>query len=195
MTSSKPQRQVDWEAVWKSLNWDDEARQQTADRDRLRQRAEHYAAPVKEETTASESSRTVLSFELGTEQYAIDVMAVRGIRAVGNIALVPGVPSFYRGVMNVRGQIISVLDLRLFFQVPVEERTAFPREVVIARSGRLEIGLLAHQAKGIETVPTSTIKNVEHMPYALGITPERLILLDIPQLFADERLIIGGVSE
>jgi purine-binding chemotaxis protein CheW len=195
MTSSKPQRQVDWEAVWKSLNWDDKVRQQAIDQERLRQRAEHYATPVKTETEVSDDARTVLTFELGDEHYAIDVMVVRGIRVVSTISRVPGVPPFYRGIINVRGQILSVLDLRVLFQIPVDDGADTPGEVITVRSGRLDIALLARQVNGVKTIPASAIKNVDHMPYALGITPERVILLDIPQLFADERLIIGGVSE
>jgi purine-binding chemotaxis protein CheW len=196
MPTSKPQRQIDWEAVWKTLNWDDDARQQTAERERLRQRAEHYAAPAREETVLPENARTVLTFDLGAERYGIDVMVVRGIRTLGSVSRVPGVPAFYRGIINVRGQIISVIDLRTFFQMPFDPHSVVANEeIVIARANKLEIALLAHQVNGVETISPSAITSVDHMPYAIGITPERLILLDVPQLFADERLIIGGVNE
>ncbi len=195
MPPSKPQRQIDWEAVWKSLNWDDETRQRVADEERLRQRAHHYAAPAKEETVVPENARIALSFDLGSEKYAADVMVVRAIRTLGDIALVPGIPTFYRGVTNVRGQILSVLDLRTFFQIPYAEEITMPNEAVIVRSGKLEIALLAHHVNGVITIPPDSLKNVDHMPYTLGITTERLILLDIPQLFKDERLIVGGVKE
>jgi purine-binding chemotaxis protein CheW len=195
MTSNKPQRAVDWEAVWKSLNWDDESRQQSADQERLRQRARHYAEPIKEADVIPENARTVLTFDLGSERYGVDVMVVRGIRPLGKVARVPGVPPFYRGVVNVRGQIRSVLDLRAFFQIPYEEEMIVPDEVVICYSGHLELALLAHQVIGVETVPPAAIKAIEHMPYTWGITKERIILLDIPGLFTDERLIIGGVRE
>jgi len=195
MSPPKPQRQIDWEAVWKSLNWDDEQRQQTADQERLSQRALHYAAPVKEQEITSEDARLVLTFDLGIERYGIDVIHVRGIRSLGAIARVPGAPAFYQGVINVRGRIITVMDLRTFFQIPPAENSAAPNEVIIIQTGKLEIALLAHQVIGVDSIPTAAIKPVDHMPYAHGLTSDKIVLLDIAQLFRDERLIVGGVTE
>jgi purine-binding chemotaxis protein CheW len=195
MPPAKPGRQIDWEAVWKSLNWDDEQRQQSVDQERLRQRAQHYAAPIKEQDVVAEDVRLVLIFELGTERYGIDVIHVRGIRALGTIAHVPGAPAFYQGVINVRGRIITVLDLRNFFQIPYGEDAAMPNEVIIVQAAKLEMAVLAHQVIGVESVPLSAIKPVDHMPYAHGLTSDKIVLLDIAQLFRDERLIVGGVPE
>jgi purine-binding chemotaxis protein CheW len=195
MPASKSHLQIDWDAVWKSLNWDDEQRQEAVSHERLRQRAEHYAAPVKEQEVTPENARTVLIFDLGGEQYGIDVIHVRGIRALVAIARVPGAPSFYPGVINVRGRIITVLDLRDFFQIVYAEETDTPHEVMIIHAGQLEIALLAHQVIGVESIPASAIKSVDHMPYAQGLTSDKVILLDIAQLFQDERLIMGGANE
>jgi purine-binding chemotaxis protein CheW len=195
MPPAKPQRQIDWEAVWKSLNWDDEQRQQSVNAERLRQRAQHYAAPVKDQETVPEDARSILAFQLGHEQYGIDVKFVRGIRSLGVIAHVPGSPNFYQGVINVRGQIITVVDLRNFFQIPPGAELTDPGEVVIVHAGKLEMALLAHHVIGVDSIPLSAIKPVEHMPYALGLTSEKMILLDMGQLFQDERLIVGGVNE
>lgn len=195
MSSAKPGRQIDWEAVWKSLNWDDEQRQQSVDQERLRQRAHHYAAPVKEQAVIAEDARLALTFDLGEERYGIDVIHVRGIRALGTIARVPGAPLFYQGVINVRGRIITVLDLRNFFQIPHPEDATAPSEVIIVQVGKLELALLAHQVIGVDSIPASAVKPVDHMPYAHGLTSDKIVLLDIAQLFRDERLIVGGVAE
>ncbi len=185
------QRSVDWEAVWKSLNWDDEKRQQSADHERLRQRAQHYAAPARMLEAAPENALTVLIFDLGGERYGVDVMRVRGIRPLGKVTPVPGTQNFYRGVINLRGQILTVLDLRLFFGVR-EEEVIVPDEVVIARSFHLEMALLAHQVVGVQTIGADAVKAVEHMPYSQGITRDKVVLLDITRLFEDQRLILGG---
>ena len=195
MPASKPQRQIDWETVWKSLNWDDDQRQQAANEERLRLRAQHYAAPAKDQEADLEVARTVLVFNLGGENYGIDVRYVYGIRELGTVAHVPGTPHFYEGVINVRGRILTVFDLRSFFQIPNSDKDAAPDEVVIVHAGKLEMALLAHQVMGVESIPVSTIKPIEHMPYASGLTSEKIILLDMAHLFQDERLIVGGVSE
>lgn len=191
MPPGKNQRSLDWEAVWKSLNWDDDARQDAAEHERLQQRARQYAAPVREKEAPPDDSKTVLVFELGLERYGVEVAHVRGIRAITKIARVPGVPEFYRGVMNMRGQIISILDLRYFFGVSIND-VLMPEEIVLAYANKLEIGLLAHQVEGVVTLPPSAIKSVEHTPYTHGVTTDRVVLLNLAQLFADERLIVGG---
>ncbi len=184
---------IDWDAVWASLYWDDPARREEIVRQRLRQRAQQYATPIEDTRLAGDTS-TVLTFYLGDETYSVDVMLVQSIRPLGNVTRVPGAPSFYRGVVNVRGQIISVLDLRLFFDMAVNE-TSLLGELVIVQVNQLRIGLLADHVAEIVTLPDSTIEPLEDVRYARGITAERLIVLNIRQLFEDERLIIGGVED
>jgi purine-binding chemotaxis protein CheW len=189
MTASKPQRQIDWEAVWQTLNWDDETRSKVAEATRLRQRAEQYAAPPRQTKVVADDSYTVLTFELGSERYGLDVMLVRGVRSLTKIARVPGIPAFYRGVVNVRGQILTVLDLRAFFDIPVSDDLE-PDELVIVRANDLEIGLLAHSVNGVDSVPREAIAPADTIRYALGVTADRLVLLNIAQLFEDDRLIV-----
>ncbi|HEX2905220.1 MAG TPA: chemotaxis protein CheW [Phototrophicaceae bacterium] len=189
---AKNSNPIDWETVWKSLDWDDADRQQTTEKERLRLRARQYAAPVKEKSTLPGDSRSVLTFNLGSEQYGVEVTLVRGVRALSKIAQMPSVPAFYRGVINVRGRIITVMDLRRFFDITIENESAPPGELVIVRANNLEIGLLAHQVNGVIPIPLTAIKPVEHMPYMLGMTSERIIVLNLSQLFEDERLIVGG---
>ena len=117
---------------------------------------------------------TVLGFELGGERYGVDVMLVRGVRNLTKIARVPGIPSFYRGVVNVRGQILTVLDLRTFFDIPVASTDHMPEELVTVRANDLEIGLLADSVSGVVTVPREAIVPSDNIRYALGVTAERL---------------------
>lgn len=183
--------EIDWENVLKSLDWDDEDRQQEAIRERLRERARQYAIPVKDDQITGDT-HTVLTFGLGAEAYGVDVMVLRGIRALNRITRVPGTPRFYVGVVNVRGQVISVLDLRLFFDIALGEQETLPGELILVRANQLEIGLLASHVEGVVTIPHTAIERMEDTRYALGVTRERLVVLDIEQIFADERLIIGG---
>jgi purine-binding chemotaxis protein CheW len=193
MTSSKPQRQIDWEAVWQTLNWDDETRSRVNEANRLRQRAEQYAAPPPESKIADDALN-VLALELGSERYGVDVMLVRGVRSLTKIARVPGLPSFYRGVVNVRGQILTVLDLRSFFDIPANGDSA-PEELVIVRSNDMEIGLLANLVNGVMSVPREAVVPADNIRYALGVTSDKLVLLNIEQMFEDDRLMVGGKDE
>ncbi len=192
--SPENQQKIDWEAVWKSLNWDDLRGSEEAIQERLHQRALAYAAPPAK-VEALEDAKTVLVFMLGEERYGIDVMTVRSVRTITHITRVPGTPAFYPGVVNVRGQIVTVMDLRLLFDISIADEKSPPDELIVAHSNQLEIGLLAHDVEGVMTVPQADIESVDNIRYALGVTTERLVLLDIERLFEDSRLIVGGKDE
>jgi purine-binding chemotaxis protein CheW len=190
--SNNAQQPINFQAIWESLEWHDDT-QLAAIQKRLRQRAQQYAAPIKERTTP-EDVENILSFRLGEEQYGVDVMLVRAVRPVTRITRVPSTPAFYRGVINVRGQILSVLDLRLFFEVSANEAHP-PEELVIVRAIGLEIGLLAHHINGVISIPHGAIQSPGDTRFARGVTEDRLVILNVGQIFESDRLIIGGAEE
>jgi purine-binding chemotaxis protein CheW len=181
-------------ALWDELNQDDSQREQANLQMRLQQRAKQYATPQKQATTyAEEEVYQVLAFQLGKERYAIDVSYVRGVRPLETLTRVPGVPAFYRGVINVRGRLVSILDLRYFFNIPVDQ-SDLPPELVLVETETLYLGLLAQHIEAVATIPRARVEAVD-MKYARGVTVERLVLLDIQTLFNDERLIVGGKAD
>jgi purine-binding chemotaxis protein CheW len=137
----------------------------------------------------------MLNFRLGDEYYGVDVMTVQSVRTIRRVTRVPGIPHFYRGVVNVRGQVITVLDLRLFFDVPVHDEAIAPDELVVVKAAGLEIGLLAHNIEGVQAIPLDTVEPVENMRYAWGVTRNQLVLLDVERLLEDEQLVVGGADE
>lgn len=183
----------DWQRFWEDFQ------QSTADNpaysleERLRQRAKHYAAPTRQPQAESEAPMlTLLVFELDMEQYGVDATLVQRVRFVDQVTPVPGIPDFYRGVMNIRGQIITVMDLRRFFGLTVKDEVLLPDEVVVVAAQGLQIGLLSHYVRGVISVPVAEVEAMENMQYARGVTKDRLVLLDIERLLGDERLIVNG---
>ena len=82
-----------------------------------------------------------LTFALADEQYGIGLLKVREVVAMMDITAVPRVPDFIRGIINLRGQVIPVIDLRARFAMPAAERT--PKTcIVVAYVGEMEIGLV-----------------------------------------------------
>lgn len=185
---------IDWNKLWRDLTWDDTERQAEVNRLRLQQRARQYAALLPTDTAPETETLPMLTFVLGEEHYAIDVMLVRAVRTIAHITPVPGVPVFYRGVVNLRGRITSVLDLRLFFDIPIFDAAA-PGELIVIQANHLEIGLLAHVVRSVIEIAPESIDPQPDIRYARGVTSEKLILLDLARLFEDERLIVGGTSE
>lgn len=191
-TDNQPQPTINWRAIRDSLRWD-EAEQH---RHLLRQRAEQYAAPPRRAQETPADALTVLTFTLGDERYGVDVALVQAVRVLPPVTPVPGTPDFYHGVVNVRGQIITVLDLRRFFGQAVDaEALRQPRELVIVRSAPLALGLLVQEVIGVATVPSEALCPFEQLRYARGVTAERLVLLDLTRLFEDDRLIVRDADE
>ena len=187
--------QINWEEIWNSFAWTVEDDSDEMIRQRLRQRAQQYAAPVQQLEISADAVRTMLNFRLGDEYYGVDVMTVRGVRTIDRITRVPGIPHFYRGVVNVRGQVITLMDLRLFFDVSVADDANPPGELVVVRAANLEIGFLAHHIEGVQAIPFEMVEPVENMRYAWGVTRKQLVLLDVERLLEDEQLVVGGTDE
>jgi purine-binding chemotaxis protein CheW len=184
-----------WQNILHGFNWERTIETDEVVRQRLRQRARLYAAPKQQAETTPETVHTILTFRLGSEQYGVDVMTVRSVRTISRITRVPGTPLFYRGVVNLRGQVITVMDLRLFFNIPLAEEGIPPGELVVVAGRMLEIGLLAHHVEGVQILPMSAFDPVDNMRYALGVTRERLVLLDVLRLLEDDQLVVGSHDE
>jgi purine-binding chemotaxis protein CheW len=196
-TQQTVMQSIDWKSIRESLTWEASQRE----RDLLRRRAAQYAAPIKQtEAAAADESIaekvSVLAFRLGDENYGLDVAAVRGVRPLSKITPIPGIPPFYRGVINLRGQILTVLDLQIFFSITtIATNGSLPyplhRELVLVDSHGLHLGLLATHVEGVVWVQHRTLQPLDTTHYAQGITTERLIVLNLEAIFTDPRLIIG----
>lgn len=176
------------------FNRDDVERQQTDLEARLVQRAQQYALPQQTEEVIPDDERVdVLQFQLGDERYGVDVTTVRAVRPVETVTRVPSVPIFYRGVTNIRGQIISLLDLRHFFEIPVTDDT-LPQEMIVVQANALTIALLADHVEEVATIAQSALTSVDRA-YTRGVTTSHLIVLDLDTLLSDDRLIIHGENK
>ena len=190
--SEKDVKSINWQRLWEELDWHEE-RQQQAIQQRLQQRAQAFAEQ-NIDTTDTGSVHRVLAFQLGNEKYGADVMLVRTVRTIQAITAVPGTPAFYRGVVNIRGKIITVMDLRYFFGMNVDLEDT-PGELLVINANELEIGILAHHVQDVMAIPASAVEPLEDMRFALGMAPGRLVLLDFARMFEDERLVIGDMDE
>jgi len=178
---------LEWDSIWESLNWSDD--NQTQDRllERLQQRAEQYAVPTKSNDQETDALQ-MLSFQLGDEVYAIPVKYIIGVRITGRITRVPSVPDYYLGVVNVRGQIRSVFDLRRWFNLPASKEV--PKEMILVGTQNTTLAFVVDHVDGIVQIPKAQIENFE-LSYAQGITPNKQVILDIEAIFDDPRLMVN----
>ena len=135
----------------------------------------------------------VLAFSLASETYGIETCHVREVCQLRDLTAVPCTPSFVAGVMNLRGQIIAIVDLRRFFELPVRGLTDLNRVIVLS-GGHDELGLLADSIGGVRLVIASDLQ--EALPtltgiresYLKGVTSQMLAVLDGARLLGDAGL-------
>src|SRR5687767_3493009 len=107
----------------------------------LRVRARALARPQQQAGTA-EGSIELLEFRLADERYAIETRYVREVYPLKDLTPLPSALAFVLGIVNVRGHILPVLDLKKFFDLPAKGLTDLHR-IIVVRGNDLEFGLLA----------------------------------------------------
>src|SRR5262249_17070503 len=115
------------------------------------------AAPVREERKAAEATEHLATFFLGREEYGVDVRVVQEIIRVSDITQVPRAPEFIKGVINLRGRIIPVIDLKRKLGLGEVALARQSRIVVVKIKERL-VGLLVDGASQVLKVPVSAIE-------------------------------------
>ena len=116
-----------------------------------------FAAPAREEKKVAEATEHLVTFYLASEEYGVDVRLVQEIIRVTEVTPVPRAPEAIKGVINLRGRIIPVVDLKGRLGLGVVEDTRLARIVVVKLRDRL-IGLLVDGASQVLKVPVSVIE-------------------------------------
>ncbi len=135
----------------------------------------------------------VLAFSLAGETYGVETCHVREVSQLKDLTVVPCTPPFLAGVMNLRGRIIAIIDLRKFFELPARGLTELNR-VIVLRGGDSELGLLADSIDGVRLVTAADLQ--EGLPtltgirerFLKGITGQMLAVLDGARVLGDAGL-------
>ena len=141
------------------------------------------AEGVKEQQFSGETVQ-VVSFRLGTEEYGVDIAQVQEIIRLVEITHVPRAPRFMEGVINLRGQLIPIIDLRTRFGMRRIDATKSTR-IVVTEIGTKRVGIIVDSVSEVLNIP---IENVEDAPdmisgvgteyiQGVGKMGERLIIL------------------
>lgn len=110
----------------------------------------------------------VVSFEIESEEYALDILDVQEIIRMVEITPVPNAPYYVEGIINLRGKVIPIIDLRLRLGLAAAERTKETRIVVVDVCRNI-IGLIVDSVSEVLRIPTSLI---EAPPNGKGGSPE-----------------------
>jgi purine-binding chemotaxis protein CheW len=165
----------------------------------LKARAKELAKENEKEKEV-EARIEIVEFLLAYEKYGIELSHVREIYPLKELTPVPCTPRFVLGIINVRGQIVSVIDMKKFFDLPESGLTDL-NKVIIIRDDRMEFGILADSILGVRSIsldeiqpplPTLTGNRTE---YLRGVTKEGLAVLEAAKVISAKTLIVHEEME
>jgi purine-binding chemotaxis protein CheW len=160
----------------------------------LRTRAKELAMPAETQIRGAHLVE-ILEFTLGQERYAFPSLYVREVFPLTEITPLPGLPSHVLGVVNVRGRILSVMDIRRLLEFPNVGLTNLNKAIIL-HSAEMELAVLADEVTGVyvvdmdegqTTLPTLAGNRED---YLQGVTKERVVILDAGKLLASPDLLV-----
>lgn len=138
----------------------------------------------------------VVEFMLAYERYAVESRYVREVCPLENLTSLPCTPAFVLGIVNIRGEILSVIDLKKFFDLPEKGLTDL-NKIIVLQSGDMVFGILADAISGMRRIPLTSIQlslptfsgiRETYLKGVMGL--ERMVILDAGKLLTDEKIIV-----
>ena len=139
----------------------------------------------------------LISFEVGNEEYGLDILGVKEVIRIREITRLPKAPSFVKGIINLRGDVIPIIDLRDKFGLENQEYTDMTRVIVVDVDEKL-VGMVVDAASQVVRIPADQIEppppivgglSTEYIK-GVGKLDERLvILLNIDRILTQEEKI------
>lgn len=198
-TNGKRMR-IDWQEVRKRLEITHAAIEQVASPDaETTRRILKARAQVLGQTTVQPGNTSehieVVEFVLAQEHYAVESQYVRDVYPLEQLTPLPCTPAFVLGIVNLRGEILSLIDIKKFFDLPEKGLTDL-NKVIVLESGTMRFGILADLIIGVHTISLAEIQS--SLPtltgiredYLKGVTVDRKVILDAGKLLTDEAIIV-----
>jgi purine-binding chemotaxis protein CheW len=160
----------------------------------LQQRARQLAQETLT-TEAADSAMEVVEFTLAHERYAVASEYVREVYPLDDITPLPCTPSYVLGIINLHSEILSVIDIKRFFDLPEKGLTDL-NKVIVLEYEDMVFGIVADVINGVRHIPRAGIQ--PSLPtltgirsdYLQGVTAERVVILDAVRLLTDKNLYV-----
>jgi purine-binding chemotaxis protein CheW len=143
-----------------------------------------------------EAGREYLAFSLGAEEYAVNILQVQEIRAYERVTRIANMPSFIKGVMNLRGAVVPVVDLRVRFNVGKAEYDA-STIVIVINIGPRTIGMVVDGVSDVVAIKASELRpapqiagvlTAEFLEGVAILDKRMLIIVDINGLMSSKEM-------
>jgi len=151
---------------------------------------------IEQDAAATGPSKEFLTFVLGDESYGLEILKVQEIRGYDTVTKIANTPPFIKGVINLRGRIVPIVDLRIKFHLSKVDYDEFTVVIILNLSGRV-VGMVVDgvsdvmnlQASQIREVPDIVSKiNTSFITGLASIEEKMFILVDIERLMTSEEM-------
>ena len=156
-----------------------------------------------EEASTAAGAREYLTFRLDQEEYGIDILKVQEIRSFEKPTRIANAPEFIKGVVNLRGTIVPIVDMRLKFRCAKAEYNAFTVVIILNLRNRI-VGIVVDSVSDVMELPAGSVKSAPDMDTVIeadavlglaSLGERMLILLDIEKLMASMDMGLVSVDE
>lgn len=137
----------------------------------------------------------VVSFNIGNDNYLVDIMQVKEIRKSSNFTYVPNAEKYVVGLDNLRGEIISIIDLRIMFNLEVIKKER--EDIMVLRNDYLLIGVIVDKVNNVFSIDSSLIQDphpvlsqgalIRYIKGVVEYSGKLYILLDVDKIFNYDR--------
>jgi purine-binding chemotaxis protein CheW len=148
------------------------------------------------QTSGEVAGKEFLAFTLGQEEYGIDILRVQEIRGYESVTRIANAPEFVKGVVNLRGIIVPIVDMRIKFNLGTPTYDQFTVVIILSIGGRV-MGMVVDSVSDVTTLTPDQVKPAPEMGttfdsdylIGLGTLNERmLILVDIDKLMSSPEM-------
>lgn len=145
---------------------------------------------------AKSAAGEYLTFVLGTEEYGLEILKVQEIRGYDAVTQIANTPDFIKGVVNLRGKIVPIVDLRIKFHLGKVEYDEFTVVIILNLHGRV-VGIVVDGVSDVMALKDDQIRDVPSLvtsidtKYIVGLATveqQMLILVDIEQLMSSQEM-------
>jgi purine-binding chemotaxis protein CheW len=196
---------VDWKKVKSRMNstsarMDEERNLSAAEKLRiLRARTKDLAAITRVDEQIEDGLEVIL-FRLADETYGIERNCITEVYPLTDVTPLPCTPAYVVGLINVRGEIKTLIDIRKFFNLPEKGLSEHSR-VILVETHAMEAGILADDILGISSLSRKDIQTFlasltdKRAEYTKGVSTGQVVILDIDRILSDEKIIVDESVE
>lgn len=144
-----------------------------------------------------EETMAVAILQLPPERYAVPIQQVQEIEQFRSITRVPGLDGRWCGVVNLRGSMYSVLDLRNYLGLPPGDSPQHEKKIALLAGEEMHLGVLVDHVEEIRQIPVSQISPPPHIAQGVyreaiqGVTSDMITVIDVEGLLSDPSLLVG----